>query len=152
MIIFQKLNRSKGHHQHGKSNPLSEREWISFKSMIGPNFRIPKSYEVFMRKYNGGVFDESVFLNGPGGAVVVSTFLPISELGKNTVNSHFGYFSEVVGANYIPIADDPGGNYFLLDCSAEHSGRVVFWDHERRTLTELASSFEGFVNALLVDN
>ena len=31
----------------------------------------------------------------------------------------------------IPVASDPGGNFICLDYrDAEHSPRVVFWDHE----------------------
>lgn len=39
----------------------------------------------------------------------------------------------------VPIAKDPGGNYFCL-----FDGKVVFWSHEDGETIEAADSFESF--------
>lgn len=39
----------------------------------------------------------------------------------------------------VPIAKDPGGNYFCL-----FYGKVVFWSHEDGETIEAADSFESF--------
>lgn len=39
----------------------------------------------------------------------------------------------------VPIAKDPGGNYFCL-----FDGKVVFWSHEDGEIIEAADSLESF--------
>lgn len=53
----------------------------------------------------------------------------------------------VAGEPVAPVATDGGGNAFLLSSS----GRVWRWDHETGNLSEVASSFAGFMERVASD-
>lgn len=58
---------------------------------------------------------------------------------------------------FIPIAEDPGGNLILLNCTGKDEG-IYFWDHELESLEDtppnisnmslISTSFEAFFNRL----
>ena len=58
---------------------------------------------------------------------------------------------DVVPAGMIPIADDGGGNLWLLDCNPSLGG-VYWWDHERdlgdEHVEKAADSFGQFTSLL----
>jgi hypothetical protein len=52
------------------------------------------------------------------------------------------------GGKLVPVARDPGGNLFLLDCSGDRMGSISFFDHETCELVPLAESFGSFLGKL----
>jgi hypothetical protein len=57
------------------------------------------------------------------------------------------YPRSVAGEPAAPVATDGGGNAFLLSST----GRVWRWDHETGSLSEVAGSFEGFLERVVTD-
>jgi hypothetical protein len=74
----------------------------------------------------------------------------------------FGGYFQAPPAGFVPIADDPGGNLYLLDCdrNSDRNGKVYFWNHEGaeptedpalsnfKNITLLFDSFSQFLDAL----
>jgi len=146
---MRNLSRSKGFNQFGLPPP---EELFNFEKKLGIGFPIPEEFKKFLAKYNGGSFDECVFLDGPRCPVVVAMFLPFCDTESNSINSNFNYFHKEISDGVIPFASDPGGNYFLLGFKPDNKNKVYFWDHETQKSHELAENFESFVNALVVDD
>jgi hypothetical protein len=150
----QKLTRSQQHPQYGATHPINDEQWHEFEKMLGKSYRVPGSYKQFMYLYNGGVFDESVLFSVPWGPIVASTFFPLFSDNSHeeaSVCAQLGYFTKKFGQGYIPFADDPGGNYYLLGCGEKNADTVYFWNHEDGTLTVIFDSFEDFLAALMPD-
>lgn len=146
------LSRSKDHEQYGASNPLTAKELSEFKALLGNDKVISGDFENFLKRYNGGVFDECVFVDTQEGPVVASTFFPVSSTCDESINRQLAYFRDEVGDQYMPFASDSGGNYFLLGCNAENEGVVYFWNHETRRVSEVAGSFDDFLRGLVRDS
>ena len=146
------LSRSTDHEQYGALNPLTATELREFKALLGNDKVIPGDFEDFLKRYNGGVFDECVFVGTQEGPVVASTFLPVSSTYDESINRQLAYFRDEVGDQYMPFASDPGGNYFLIGCNAENEGVVYFWNHETRRVFEVAGSFGEFLRCLVRDD
>lgn len=146
------LTRSKDHDQYGASNPLTTTELHEFKALLGEGKVMPGAFEDFLKRYNGGVFDECVFIDTQEGPVVASTFFPVSSTEDESINRQLAYFREEVGDQYLPFASDPGGNYFLLGCNPDNEGVVYYWNHETRRVFEVAGSFDGFLRGLVRDD
>lgn len=150
--VMRSLSRSKDHQQFGASNLLDDAELNEFRTLLGEDKVISETFEEFLKRYNGGVFDECVYPDTQEGPVVASTFFPVSSTEDESINRQLAYFRDEVGDQYIPFASDPGGNYFLVGCASESAGTVYFWNHETRRIFEVASSFDDFLLGLLVDN
>jgi hypothetical protein len=148
---IRKLSRSLQSSQYGATHPIDDEQWRSFEKILGEGLHVPDSYKKFMYLYNGGVFNESALFSVPWGPIIVSTFFPLFTEGRGSVTSQLKYFVEEYGPGYIPIADDPGGNYYLLGCGAENAEKVYFWNHEDETLTQIFDSFVTFLDSLAAD-
>lgn len=146
------LSRSNAHRQRGECPLPSEADLDQFRALLGDNTTIPASFEEFLRTYNGGTFDECVFEETEEGPVVVSTFFPVSGSADESISRQLGYFQETVGDGYIPFADDPGGNYFLIGCSPDNAGVVFFWNHATHGMFEVSKSFSEFIDRLALDH
>ena len=53
---------------------------------------MPPLYKEFLIKYNGGIFNESLFEEATLGVLVASYFLPISESHENSLESEISFF------------------------------------------------------------
>lgn len=82
------------------------------------------------------------------------------ELGSGAnylqVDNVFNLVADVLPVGLIPIADDNGGNLYLLDARAgEGGGRVYWWDHEQdpgeSRVQEVANDFGSFLGLLVAD-
>ncbi|MBK9218696.1 MAG: SMI1/KNR4 family protein [Uliginosibacterium sp.] len=150
MNTVRKLNRSRGFSQFellDKDNPV---ELLNFEKQVGQ--KLPDGFRLFLLEYNGGVFNESVFLDSPDGPVVVATFLPISHTAPESINVSFDYFQENGFPGFIPFGSDPGGNYFLLGFTESNLDNVYYWSHETMHATKIIDSFDDFINVLAPDD
>lgn len=81
----------------------------------------------------------------------------VFELGSGPdhlqVDQTYALVSDVIPENSIPIADDEGGNFYLLNCK---NGEVVWWNHERDLndgrVEIVAPSFEQFLASIELDD
>lgn len=152
MDEIRDFSRSKGSSQFGLLTSEKIIELVNFEKELGVGHSMPEGLKKFLIKYNGGSFDECVFINGPMGPVVAAMFLPISSDENSSINKAFNYFQQEVADDVIPFASDPGGNYFLLGFKEENRNKVYFWDHARHKIYEISENFENFINSLVVDD
>jgi hypothetical protein len=122
----------------------------------------PTDYADFLRRYNGGCFSEGLLAKTPLGPLLVSYFSTLAPSPRRYIPAMMEHLEEYIPAGFVPVADDPGGNLYLLDCGcdSERNGKVYFWDHERASpaedpvldsfdnLTLLFSSFTAFIDAM----
>lgn len=155
-MTTKQLNRDENFpNQYGELNPVTSYQINRLKKILRDNEYIPQGYENFLSSYNGGVFNECLIKDSPLGVLVASNFLSISNKQEESLEKETAFFQEEIGGGYIPIATDPGGNYFLLGCDKSNFNKIYFWIHDQRKCnnnpTEISSSFENFVNALQLD-
>ena len=123
---------------------LTAEIWDNFAKAIkeiDPKLTIPDSYKEFMFENNGGSFVEYILKDTPAGDLVVSSFYPWDkdrEISLNVVLEN----SEEINEGFLPFADDPGGNYYLLNLNHEGNGQVYYWLHD--------SEFENGDNKVLL--
>ena len=153
--MLRKLTRDKNFpNQYGESHPATADQIYSLEKKIGAV--MPPLYKEFLIKYNGGIFNESLFEEATLGVLVASYFLPISESHENSLESEISFFLKEIGGGYIPIATDPGGNYFLIGCKKNNFDGIYFWLHDRTfkdgaRVNKISESFESFINNLQLD-
>lgn len=114
---------------------LTQSDWSDFVNAItkymGENLVVPDGYKDFMFKYNGGSFDEYVLNNTPAGDIIVNYFNSWDKNEKTSLNTILENFNEsYFGYGFIPFADDPGGNCFLLNLNSDGNGEVYYWLHD----------------------
>ena len=152
MKEIRNFTRSKGYKNYGPFKTGDAVELSNLEKKLGKTNQIPDGLVEFLKKYNGGSFEECVFFDSPKGPVVAASFLPVSPDENTAITKIFDFFVQELKSNFIPFASDPGGNYFLLGVENEDRNRVYFWDHESHEFYEIAASFEYFLNALQVDS
>ena len=105
-----------------------------------------------MFENNGGSFVEYILKDTPAGDLVVSSFYPWDkdrEISLNVVLEN----SEEINEGFLPFADDPGGNYYLLNLNHEGNGQVYYWLHDSEfengdNKVLLFDTFANFLNSL----
>lgn len=138
---------------------LTTEIWDNFAKVIeeiDANLTIPDSYKEFMFENNGGSFVEYILKDTPAGDLVVSSFYPWDknrEISLNVVLEN----SEEINAGFLPFADDPGGNYYLLNLNQEGNGQVYYWLHDSEfengdDKVLLFDTFVNFLNSLQPEN
>jgi SMI1-KNR4 cell-wall len=152
MIEIQNLSRNLAFKQFKLLSSENSVELADLEKNLTIGNSIPEGLKSFLIKYNGGTFNESLFINDPVSPVVIATFLPISDEASNSINKTYKFFKNEIGDGFIPFGCDPGGNYFLLGSKDINWNKVYFWDHERHLVNEISGSFEDFMNALIVDD
>ena len=134
---------------------LTTEIWDNFAKVIeeiDANLTIPDSYKEFMFENNGGAFIEYILKDTPAGDLVVSSFYPWDknrEISLNVVLEN----SEEINEGFLPFADDPGGNYYLLNLNQEGNGQVYYWLHDSEfengdNKVLLFDTFANFLNSL----
>jgi cell wall assembly regulator SMI1 len=141
----------------GAASPKPTLEQISrLEEALG--HELPNDYKDFQIRENGG----KPSLNG--------IKLPLETLLNGTVLSYLhginhAYAAYTVsearrrvngelGANFIPIGEDPAGNYFVMNLSPAEHGAVYFWnrdafeDEADAAMVKIAESFSDFINLL----
>jgi hypothetical protein len=137
---------------------LDEEKLSSFENRL--EISLPKDYQEFLIKYNGGVPNPSGFWIMPGedGSEVLE-FYGLHE--GPPWRSIDGYTNVELGIpeKLLPIGDDGVGNHICIGIKGEESGVVYFIDHEIHPyhncesfegITKLANSFSEFLNGLEV--
>ncbi|RQR79225.1 SMI1/KNR4 family protein [Burkholderia sp. Bp9012] len=126
------------------------------------NLTCPSDYRVFLKKYNGGCFNEGYLQETPIGPLIVSYFSTLAASKNRHIPTQIENLDEYIPAGFVPIADDPGGNLYLMDCdgSSERNGKVYFWNHESaepaeeavlsnfNNITLLFDTFSDFIDAM----
>ncbi|MDR6226171.1 SMI1/KNR4 family protein [Desmospora profundinema] len=115
--------------KHSKPN-LTEDEIKEVEAALGISF--PKEYKKIVQKYNGALIEPNVidFNDEEEVFEMLIDLLPNQEF--NIVSTVKAFQKrERLPEKVIPIATDPGGNYFCYDFRiSESHPPIVFYDHE----------------------
>src|SRR5690349_11853951 len=125
--------------------------------------KLPIIYRNFLKAHNGGIPEsENDIVVPEWGESIVNIFNGVNlegDRGKNYgLDENTERFSDRFPIQEVLIiADDPGGNQFLMGVSPERSGIIYFWDHEAwddeaddclPELIKISDSFDGFIAML----
>jgi hypothetical protein len=134
------------------------------------NISLPKSFVEFLLEYNGGQPEARVFpivdhqrLGNTAGFVQLIYGLddPWGPAAMD-IEEKMEVYLERIPSDYIPIANDVGGNLILLCVKGAPHGEVYFWDHgveeeidpsqdlsaSYYNVAFVAKSFDDFLNQL----
>lgn len=124
------------------------------------NVRLPDDYKEFLIKHNGGVPQPNIE------PTVKSDIQWIYGMVEGpyyaSLFQHLDMFEGRLPSWYIPIANDSGGNLYIMSLYPENHGLIAFWDHESEAeegeadeyfdnMTFVASSFGHFLNQLVAE-
>ncbi|MGH6613467.1 SMI1/KNR4 family protein [Sphingomonas sp.] len=141
--------------------PAPDSNLLKLEALLGAS--LPESYQAFLRQSDGGTFRDDIVAI-PGNDTVLNYMF-------STVGPDYDIFKEYdnlrgmdrIPVQALPIADDPGGNLFLLSVEADSHGHVFFWDHEHEpedggsriadfpNMLDLADDFAVFIAGLQAD-
>lgn len=113
-----------------------------------------EQYKKFLIENNGGKANLPEISIGSWGITTVNTFYGLNLDNIHNLEDVLERIDHFPIDQAMPIADDPGGNIFLIGTDDSSFGKVYFWDHAEwpedlepiETLIEVASSFDDFVN------
>jgi cell wall assembly regulator SMI1 len=116
------------------------------------NVDLPSTYRSFLLDYNGGRPLRAEFpitgdpLNPSG---TINWFFGIHDGQHYDVRRAYSVYQNRVPANFLPIAEDPGGNLICLSIAGNDYGVVYFWDHDYEALSD---EVPGYENVYLITN
>jgi hypothetical protein len=122
--------------QGGKA--ASEKSILALETGLG--CKLSDSFRVFVRVHDGAKPETNIFKINDKNECGVNRFIPADEILKERSNI------ENIPPKAFPVALAEGGNYVFVD--EANRGAVYFWDHETTEITELAPTFEGFLDIL----
>ena len=119
---------------------------------------LPEDYKSFLLKYNGGKPKHA--LEPTVKSDIQWIYGMVAEPYYASLFQHLDMFQGRLPSWYFPIANDSGGNLYLMSLYEENRGLIAFWDHENEAeegqadqyfenLTVVASSFTDFLNQLV---
>jgi hypothetical protein len=124
------------------------------------NINLPEDYKYFLITHNGGKPNPNI--EPTVKSDVQWIYGMVSKPYYASLFQHLDMFQNRLPSWYIPIANDSGGNLYIMSLYEENRGVVAFWDHENEAeegqadqyfdnVSLVASSFTDFLNQL-VDN
>jgi hypothetical protein len=138
---------------------VSITEIISFEEKIGRN--LPKTYQLFLLKHNGGHPKSNVFsykFNGRSLKSSIHYFLGLTDDDSDSLEENLEAYQNRIPRNCFPIAYDSSGNLILLSIEGNDREKVYFWDHENeadegeepdyRNVYLIADTFDEFLAGL----
>ncbi len=148
---------------HSRAAPMPAGDLAKLEQLVGAP--IPDSYVEFLSQSNGGSFRTNIVaLPDLGDDTVLNYMFSTADTGYNIVRDYNTLRAmDRIPVQALPIADDPGGNLFLLSVEPGSYGAVFFWDHEREpedggatvadfpNMSRLADDFAAFIGALKDD-
>lgn len=126
---------------------------------IHNNVQLPEDYKDFLIKYNGGRPNPNLVPSVKSDVQWI--YGMVNEPYYASVFQHIDMFQKRIPSWYFPIANDSGGNLYLMSLYNENHGLIAFWRHEEETdgnadqyfdnMDIVSNSFSEFLNQL-VDN
>ena len=110
--------------------PATERDVAKFEKKN--KLRLPAAYRGFLLRQNGGAPrpDRIAVPGWSGGFTGLNVFFALNAEEGDDLQENLDDYEDRIPEGFLPIADDPGGNLFLLALDGEHEGRIFLWDHE----------------------
>ncbi|MDM5186393.1 SMI1/KNR4 family protein [Bacillus sp. DX4.1] len=119
-----------------------------------------KKYKRFLMKWNGGYPEPSFFkVSDKQGVSVLNEFYGIGDIYSN-LGDYIDIYEYRLPDDFVPIANDPGGNVICLGTKEPYYEKIYFWDHEQEpedpddmsNMYFLASDIDEFLNSLYEDD
>jgi hypothetical protein len=143
--------------------PISDTDVAKLEALI--EAPLPESYVEYLRQSNGGTFRiNTVDLPQLGDETVLNYMFTTIDPSYDIVEQYRMLRGmDRIPVQSLPIADDPGGNKFLISLEPATYGQVFFWDHENEpedggarvadfpNMTHLADDFATFIANLKPD-
>ena len=137
----------------GKTDLQDIRQFESHNNVL-----LPEDYKVFLSKYNGG--QPKPAIQPKVKSDVQWIYGMVTEPYYASLFQHLDMFQGRLPSWYIPIANDSGGNLYIMSLYEENRGLIAFWDHENEAeegqadeyfdnITFVASSFTDFLDQLV---
>jgi len=140
----------------------AEKDFQAFESLIGSP--LPADYRTFLAKYGVIGFPEPVTFSysatakNKAGRSLVSVFYGFDPKGQCSLQTVRGRYNARLRPEYVPVAEDPGGNILVLQVRGPQTGRVGVYLHDRQgddlaeigteNLALVADSFDLFMRGL----
>jgi hypothetical protein len=140
--------------------PVSEEHLRQLEVAVGAE--LPADYRSFLIEGDGAKFRQYNEIEGTFHGALREVFAVGDPDGSARSLDHIRrLYDERVPAEFLPIADDLGGNLYCLGVRGEHRGSVFFWDHEMEAeegepptmenMEQVAASFEELVSRVRVE-
>jgi hypothetical protein len=136
--------------------PIDATALASFETQFG--ISLPDAYKQFLLENNGGRPDPAYFdvPNWPGEGTLVGDFLGIRSQRAANLSFWIEELGDELLPDFIPIADDPGGNFLCLRLTEPDRGAIYYWDaspdHDldetTGTMFKVAGSIDEFLKKL----
>jgi len=121
------------------------------------NVKLPDDYKAFLIKNNGGRPNPSIVPSVKSDIQWI--YGMVEEPFFASIFQHIDMFQKRIPSWYFPIANDSGGNLYLMSLYHENYGLIAFWRHEEETegnadqyfdnMSIVANSFTDFLNQLV---
>ena len=143
---------------------ITEKKIIDFQEIIG--FELPDDYFNFLKLYNGGKtkFDSLKIYNRKKEELWSFGYL-FGIHNKEYWASIFWAMKSLenrIPNEFLPIADNNGGDYYVMNLSKEKFRQIFIWNHNNesvkngtkyyKNLTFLFNSFSELLQNLTIDN
>ncbi|MCG3131836.1 MAG: hypothetical protein FLDDKLPJ_02646 [Phycisphaerae bacterium] len=127
---------------------LTEPQLEQFERAIGAI--LPSDYRAFLLEHNGPDIEPRDFHTSDGDVDSIVDLYGLHDgPSYRRLDLARRYYDESrMDLDLWPIADDPGGNAICIGIRGWRRGRIFFWDHETQQVTDLAESFDDFLDSL----
>ncbi|MGF6439160.1 SMI1/KNR4 family protein [Kosakonia cowanii] len=107
------------------------------------NWKFPKAFKEFYFRYNGGDLADEYADNH----FLLSGFIPF-KYGSASIERTYKDLVDDFPAlkEFVPFADDQGGNCFLISMRKMDYGKVYIWLMDEKELTFVIDSFDALIN------
>ena len=122
------------------------------------NLNLPIIYKDFLITQNGGnLCDLYTYVNKDSEYVVNGFFGIKNRENHLDLDIQYANLKTKLPKGYFPIADDSGGNYYLIKLKIKKAP-IYFWNHNLQAsgtkaigLERIADSFKNFINGIELD-
>jgi hypothetical protein len=142
--------------------PITTAELDEFERATG--MELVPAYRDFLLTHNGGRPENNLIdLPGLDDTTGVNDFYGLQPGDDYDLRRELEVYDGRIPPGALPIAEDPGGNLFLLSLANGSKGAVFFWDHEEEpphaadwsdfpNVYRIAGSFEDFLSSIRPDD
>lgn len=142
-------------------SPVSEETLTAHEAQWG--YTLPADYRLFLRTYNGGEPEPSIFkFKDKSGGSNLRALLGINGSKHDDTQDYMRTYTDRLPTRFHPIGYDSGGNVICISVAGDDRGKIYFWDHEleadpdedmhpdtTENITLISDSFTDLIKTLL---
>ncbi|ELY4483305.1 SMI1/KNR4 family protein [Cronobacter turicensis] len=122
---------------------LTQEDFVEVEKKF--NWKFPKTFKEFYLNNNGGELADEYADND----FLLSGFIPFKHGSapiERTYKDLVDDFPEL--KDFVPFADDQGGNCFLISMRKKDYGKVYIWLMDEKELAFVIDSFDALINEI----